>query len=233
MTEISQLRRPNQIPTDDLPLLPGSLPVRPPGAPPFGGLTPEMRRALFLDSMVQMVAAEGFADLTVERLAQHCGLPTAEFPRHFAGLEDCLLAAFEQGADTLLLLAGEACQAAPTWPQAVRDGLQVILEVLSDEEPYAQMSVIAFGTTGPRARAVAGRLHDRFHDLFTTGLSEHPGMPSDRAAEAVASVIHAVLFRHIASGRTGRLPELLPLLTYVAILPWLTRDEAAAYLTYP
>jgi AcrR family transcriptional regulator len=209
---------------EDVSLLPGSMaaPLR------TGVRSPAADRAALLDGLVRVLAERGLHECSPAAVAAAAGVSEQDFYRCFTDVEECLLEVYEQGTQTLLYLISAACREAPSWPEGVRCALRVLLEILAEEELFAWALVVEIAAAGPRAHAAVRGFHERFKAVVTE-LGGSAKVP-DVVADATVAGIHGVLYEYVTTGRTPDLPELLPALTYFAVLPWLGREEAAAQL---
>jgi AcrR family transcriptional regulator len=69
------------------------------------------QRARVLDAVAQVVADQGYGAATVADVIVLAGVSRRRFYEHFAGLEDCFLAAYEDGMRSLFGAIGQALAA--------------------------------------------------------------------------------------------------------------------------
>ena len=216
--------------------LPGSRPARAPERaikPGRHGLSAaevaEIQRERILDAFVAVTAEEGYSALTISKITDAAGVTKKAFYVYFTDIEDCFLAAYEYGTGKVMVLMSQAYDAAPTWVEGIRAGLRVLLKVLAAEQPFARTAVVEVFAGGPRLRAARNTFLEGFRAFFT---DERYGLPAapKTVIDAVVGGIHDTLYLNIEEGRTGELPELLPSLTYFALLPLIGRDEALEQL---
>jgi AcrR family transcriptional regulator len=203
------------------------------------GLPPEMvasiQRGRLIDAFILVTAEDGFPQVTISRVTDAAGVTKKAFYVHFASLDDCFLAAYEYGSAMLLALMSQAYNAAPTWSDGIRAGLRILLKVLASETPFAKASVVEINAAGPRVREVRSRYLQGFRTFFAqsddTGRPAIPVSVVDAVVDAVVGGIYSAIYIRVEAGRTDELLDLLPSLTYFALLPILGREEAEQHLS--
>ena len=116
------------------------LPAPSPAPLPRGGrhaLTQEAvaasQRARMIDAVGQVVAAKGYGAATVADVIAHAGVSRRTFYEQFPKLEDCFLAAYEDGMRQLFGAIREALleQPAAGWRERVRIAIETYLRTLA------------------------------------------------------------------------------------------------------
>ncbi|MCP2340298.1 TetR/AcrR family transcriptional regulator [Actinomadura rupiterrae] len=199
------------------------------------GLAPEavaaIQRDRLIDAFVQVVAERGYAGATIGRITEAAGVTKKAFYTHFTELDDCFLAAYERGTAIVLTAMSGAFGAEPTWPDGIRAALRTVLSMLAAAPAFARMSMVEVNAAGPRVRRARTECMERFRAFFAgpgPGPGESP-VPTV-VADAVVGGVYSTIYTHIEKGDTARLPELLPQLTYFALMPLVGRREAARYM---
>ncbi|WP_345439968.1 TetR/AcrR family transcriptional regulator [Actinoallomurus vinaceus] len=217
------------------PALPGSRSAREPGRaikPGRHGLPPEtvagIQRDRLIDAFVQVVAEHGYARTTIAKITEAAGVTKKTFYVHFTEMDDCFLAAYERGTGILLDRMTNAYRAAPSWPEGIRAGLRVMLEVLAAEPRFARAALVEVNAAGPRLRKARIEHLASFRRYFTDPAYDLPSLPTV-VIDAIIGGIYGAVYGAVEAGEGDRLPALLPSLVYFALLP-LGREEAAAQL---
>lgn len=177
-----------------------------------------LARERILSAMVELVAAHGFADLTVERVAAHAGTSEAEFEREFPDLEACLLAILDDTArHAARLVQRAAAQAARELPAAdaprrlevvFEPSLSALLECAAAQPELTRVCVVEVATIGSRGLAKRDAVLERFVQLLEQALPDLPERPSQLASEMVVGGIFELLQRRARIGDTAGLPRL-------------------------
>jgi AcrR family transcriptional regulator len=186
----------------------------------------ENQRERLLNGVVEAVAERGYNATTIGAIAEAAKISRRTFYEHFEGKEACFLAAYEMIDDYVrgsVLAAGDP--SAP-WPGQVRARLAVLLDVLSRD-----LAVARFYLTEPLA--AGGEISARYRDamqLLAETIRPQSDNPADMDVEvrdqALMGGIATLIARRLNAGEPGRMPELLPDLTELALAPYLGRDEA-------
>lgn len=184
------------------------------------------QRDRLFDGLVHTVAQKGYANARVSDICQAAGVTRPAFYALFEGKDDAFLATYRHGNDVLLRLMSRAHQAAPDWRTGGREALRVLLDVLASTPAFAAMAVVEVEAAGPAARRERNKLLLRFGKFFVDA-PEQPGLPmQEELVMAVVGGIHASIYRYVAAGRVAELPNLLPLLSYFAAVPFIGQEEA-------
>jgi AcrR family transcriptional regulator len=186
------------------------------------GLPPEqvahIQRERLIDAFVQVVAEQGFGQTTIAKVTDAAGVTKKTFYDHFGTLEECFLVVYQRGARQLLVLMAEAFEAAPDWRGGLEDALRAVLRVLAAEPLFAQVAIVEVNAAGPRVRRARITYLRRLRQLFTASAEGLPDVPED-VLDAMIGGVYTAIYLRIETGRTAELPELLPMVTYFAMLP--------------
>jgi AcrR family transcriptional regulator len=177
-----------------------------------------LARERILSAMVELAAAHGFADLTVERVAGHAGVSEAEFEREFADLEACLLAVLDDTAqDAARLVQRAAAEAArglqtddpaPRLELVFEPSLAALLRCAASRPELTRVCVVDVATIGTRGLAKRDSVLERFVQLLEQALPDLPERPSQLASEMVVGGVHELLQRRARIGDLAELPSL-------------------------
>ncbi len=188
------------------------------------------QRDRLLDGIVHTVAEKGYTHARVSDICQAAGVTRPVFYELFAGKEDAFLAAHRHGTSLLLRAMETAFGADRPWPSATRAALATMLGILAEAPAFATMAIVEIDAVGPAGRAERARLLARFHRFFRPAPVTELPVPQ---AELVASVVggaYTALYRWVSAGRTHELPDLLPMLTFYVLAPFLGPSDAARAL---
>lgn len=188
------------------------------------------QRDRLIDAMARTVADRGYHGASLGAVCSAAGVSTKAFYQYFSDKESCFLAAFERGVSLLQGSVVAAYSVPGPWPTRIRRGLGTLLQILSAEPAFAALSVVEVMAAGPRALACRRVLLASYRHFFDDAPREADGpVAPEVAVEAVISGVYGVIFEYVATGRTARLPECLPDLTYFLLAPFIGREAAATY----
>jgi hypothetical protein len=118
-------------------------------------------------------------------------------------------------------------------PQRARAVLGAVLDVFAAEPAFARMCMVEVSAAGPEALKRYVAVVDGFLSLLDP-IEDYPAAKRHRGRspdpimrQALVGGIAWVIYKHIVSGQTERLPELLPQLTYHLLEPFLGQRQAA------
>jgi len=191
------------------------------------------QRDRLFDGLVHTVAAKGYANARVSDICQAAGVTRPAFYALFDGKDEAFLLTYRHGTGVLLKLMEQAYGDARTtgdWRRATRAALRVLLDVLAGVPAFATMAIVEIEAVGPAARAERNALLRRFDQFFAE--APGPALPGELVG-AIVGGIYATIYRYVASGRVTELPDLLPVVSYFTMVPFLGREEAARELVTP
>jgi AcrR family transcriptional regulator len=180
------------------------------------------QRDRLIDAMARTVAAKGYAGASLGDVCAAAGVSTRAFYEHFADKEACFLAAFDLGVTLLQgAVAGAYGRSAP-WPGRIHRGLDTLLRILAAEPAFAALAVVEVLAAGPTARARRRLLLDAY-TVFFADAPRDPGLPEVPAGviRAVIAGVYGVIYDYVSTGRAAQLPDQLPHLTYLVVVPFL------------
>jgi AcrR family transcriptional regulator len=183
------------------------------------------QRDRLIDAMARTVAEKGYASASPSEVCAAAGVSTRAFYQQFAGKQACFLAAFDRGVQLLQGSVAAAYARPGRWPQRIHHGLGVLLHTLAAEPAFATMAVVEVLAAGPEARSRRRSLLQAYRAFFADA-PHRPGMPPG-VVDAVIAGVYGVIYELVATGRTAELPDRLPDLTYLVVVPFLGPAAAA------
>jgi AcrR family transcriptional regulator len=187
------------------------------------------QRERILRGTAQAVADQGYGALTVPAISAAAGTSNQTFYEHFASKEKAFLAAF----DALLLQAyavtAEPFAAMDDWMEAGSAGMLALLEFTARHRLFRQLNFFEIHAAGPIARDRA----ETVRGLFVGFMQPDPlppqakRRPSTVVIKAIAGGIWAVIQHEISEGRSDSLPDLLPRILDLVLVPFGVEDIAA------
>jgi AcrR family transcriptional regulator len=194
------------------------------------------QRERLLRSVIAAVSESGYLAVTVGDIVRRARVSRAAFYAHFAGKEDCFLAATAEGRDLMIAQVVSATRALPAQAcdeEILRVACRAYLAFLADEPAFARVFYIHMPAAGPRAvdRLVAAPglfadLNQTWHQRAREHHPEWPPVPAE-AYLALAGATVELVRSLVRAGRTDALPELEETLVslHLAVLaarPWPT-----------
>ena len=181
-------------------------------------------RDRILQAMAECCTESGYAETTVDAVIARAGVAPKDFESHFAGKEDCALAALNKiVSETLARISMAGSESDDVVERRKFEG-KAILELLADRPSFATLGFVESRQGGtPRMRdaydsaaRVLALMMERIGDAGTANAS----------ARAALGGPEAVIRRELAAGRSARLPQLLSDFVYAVLVPFVGQREA-------
>lgn len=175
-------------------------------------------RRLLLAATVKLGLRMGFPNLTAPAIRREAGVSRRVFADNFDGTIDCFLSAVEFVIFETYDWAEREVRDSGPWERGVIRTLDCLLNMLASEPAlarFALVEILAPGLPGLiRQEEIISRLAGRFRDSMPA-----PARTSQSVAEASIAGVWRVANRHVAEGRSSRLPELLGGMAFVLLAP--------------
>jgi AcrR family transcriptional regulator len=180
------------------------------------GIPPEEvaanQRWRLLGAATEVLAESGRLATTSTAVSRRAGVSPATFYKHFDNISDCLLAAYEMSAESLLEAVGAGCREPQLpWPRRLRDSLDSSLRFLAAEPAIAAMLGAVAPVAEPPIAVARQGLVERLAGLLAEGRGgdEAEALPASAESLLVNGALTLVSDR-VEAGDGKRLPELAP-----------------------
>jgi AcrR family transcriptional regulator len=191
--------------------------------PPFAAFDPEQR---IIRAFAAAVGEQGYEATTVADVATAGRVSQSTFYAHFRDKADVMAAALDSSGAQLVAAVLPPVRRATDWPAAVRTVLAASCGFLAAEPAFAKLRLVGVYAAGPEATLLRDRSEaELVLVLRESGLEETPEMPA-LTVEAIVGAIYGTLYDRVRTEGSRSLPELGPLLTYVALAPFLGAERA-------
>jgi AcrR family transcriptional regulator len=198
------------------------------------GLAPEevaeSQRSRILAAMTDAIGRDGYQNARVADVIAHAGVSRKTFYEHFEDKEHCFVAAYQQSLARLLSVTLEAFEAQDEWVDQLRAGLTALLNALAHDPAAARMCFVEVLAAGPKAVQVRNEAMRGFSYIYDTGRLETDGDLPGFTGISMVGGLSEILYREIIAGATTELPQLVPELMYMSVLPFVGADAAAREL---
>lgn len=196
---------------------------------PRGFVEYNQRERIF-DAIARLTAKSGYQALSLEDIAAAAAVSLQTFYSHFENKEEAFLATYEVGHSRAKAAVDRALAHQTNWLDGVRAGVRALLEFLASEPALAHLACVDILIAYPH---VAGRVEEAnsaYAELLDMDLGV--GAPADPSSpivtEAIVGGVFELLHDYIMRGLTRRLPELTDHVVYIALTPFMGREEAAS-----
>lgn len=174
--------------------------------------------------MVECCAEKTYAATTIADIVSQASISRTTFYKRFSGKRECFDAALDSCLEELQATAASSHSPSDSPPEAVRKAAAATLELMSTNPALTQLLMGEAVSVEP---AITGRyrrlLIPSLEKLLTEAGEPRKGRTDPRLAFGRAQVL---IYNQVSSGEAGRLPELLPELVYLMLLPFLGHAEA-------
>jgi AcrR family transcriptional regulator len=176
-------------------------------------------------AMAALTAEKGYAAVTIDDLARAARISKRTFYDHYAGKEDCLLAAYERAATQVLAAAQRAADATAARgqdaPARVEAVIATYLKALAAQPEMTRVFHVEIQAAGAEALRRHLAVDLRYVTLLQRIVREDGGTLPRASAIAALGAVHELVLHAVADGRTARLPSLLATVRPIlhAVLP--------------
>ncbi|HVO55045.1 MAG TPA: TetR/AcrR family transcriptional regulator [Solirubrobacterales bacterium] len=204
-------------------------PLRLLGRPPKAGPEPidaheHAERAL--RAFAAVAAEQGYAETTVEAVLRRAQMSATTFYSHFHGKEDAMLAAIDSFGAQIIAAVLPAVRRSPGWGEGIRAGVGALCNFLASRPSLARLMMVEVYAAGPAAIERRAEVLAPLAAQLEPGAELSPSTPA-LAAEAIGGAAYTLIYRRIEEAGPEALPALAPILTYLALDPFLGPAEAA------
>jgi AcrR family transcriptional regulator len=173
----------------------------------------ESQRGRLLAAMAMAVAAKGYGAVAVRDVIAQAGVSRKTFYEHFDNKEECFLAAYDAGVESMLGAIDSAIRAAGSGDAAAvaRAGTACYLDTLAANPAFARTFLVEVPAAGPAALRRRGHAHERFADQLAAARGTAGGRPQPPryVFRACVGAINELVTDHVIQHGAGSLPDLL------------------------
>lgn len=182
-------------------------------------------RERVLRAVIKLAASNGLRGLSIRRIRTEAGVSRRSFDTYFGSVVDAFLESIEWLVTKAATKADQWAAAGATEEERIHRLILALCAQAARNSALADMAL-----TGILEAGREGLLRrDRLLTLAAGQLNGGTGLVDGGdglAAQASAAAVWDIANAEVAAGRVQRLPQLAPLLTYVALAP--ARDPMAA-----
>jgi AcrR family transcriptional regulator len=184
-------------------------------------------RALILASVAELTAANGYGQLTVERIRRGAGVPRAIFKANFEGVEDSFIAAMEQRAGEATAQAARAQTAGRAWPGGLYRAISTLCDQVAADPLLASVCLIDNFTADSSGSRIRGQLLAAVAEQLTDSapLSDQQ---SALITEASSGAVWSLFHHHVVRALAHSAPQVAASLSFMALAPVIGARAAVA-----
>ena len=206
---------------------PGPLRPRRKQAQPTDGAPSADPEERIIRALAAAIAEHGYPATTIAEIAERAAVSQSTFYATFKGRKEALLTALDSASARLLAAMLPAARRGEDWAEAMRLAIAAMGRFGTSYPDLAALLAVGVYSAGPAGLVRRDELTDGLLGLFDGSVD---GAPEDRsiAAEASAYAIYNLMYDQIQKSGPESLPEIVPLATYIALLPFAGAERAYA-----
>jgi AcrR family transcriptional regulator len=189
------------------------------------------QRERLIAGIAEAIAENGYSGTTIAHITRAAAVSRRTFYEHFASKDECFVAAYDTVMKELQERVSTAFEEAEEWPQAIRAGIEAMLEFLAAEPNLARLCMVEALVAGPAVVERYDAAIQSFVPYFQEGRKGRPkevlARLSPTTEEALVGGMVSLISRRIIAGKAEELEQLLPDLVEFTLTPYLGSAEAA------
>lgn len=182
-------------------------------------------RDRILQAMAECCAERGYIATTVGEVLERAEVEPESFESHFAGKEDCALAALNKIVSETLARIAMANPLAANVVDRRKYEIKEILEMMAAQPSFAWLGYVESRQGGTPRMRDAYESAARVLALMMERAGD-PAVSRSGLARAALGGAEAVVRRELVAGRAEGLPQLLGDFVYAALVPFVGQREA-------
>jgi AcrR family transcriptional regulator len=182
------------------------------------------QRERLLAALVSCVAEHGYNATTITQITGAASVSRRTFYEHFAGKEECFVAAYEALDTYLGTLIGDAVNGESEWPDQVAAAFVALIDFLASRPNFARIYLVEAAVVGEAMAAARQKTAQRFVALLEPGRRYRDVDPG--IEEGLVGGIVTLLSRRVLGGEAAELARFAPGLLEFALAPYLGGPEA-------
>lgn len=184
------------------------------------------QRERLLAALAACVAEHGYNATTISQITTMASVSKRTFYEHFAGREECFVAAYEALDGYLATLISQAADEYDQWPDKVAAAFLAVISFLASRPNLAKLYLIDAAVVGDAMTDARALTTGRFIDLLAPGRSSRELDPG--IEEGLVGGITTLMARRVMNGEAEQLDRLAPAVIEFALGPYLGIEEARA-----
>ncbi len=188
----------------------------------------QSQRERMLLATTELVAERGYQKTTIELIAKTARVALVTFYEHFAGKEECFLAAFDETVSAAAEAFDGLLDPQQPWPEQIALGLEIFLEMVEAEPARARLCIVASQAAGTVALARYQAMLESVAPKLREGREFNPRASRlpDGLEVALAGGLVWLIQQRLVAGEVDGLKALLPEMLQVTLTPYVGEVEA-------
>jgi AcrR family transcriptional regulator len=198
-----------------------------------GAVVKRVQRERILHATAQVIRTKGYPNTTVADVVAAAGVSREVFYSHFHNRSEAFMETHQLVFENMMAAtAGAFFASAGPWPEQVWQSARASTRFVLEAPSFAYFAFVESYALGA---AIARRTDDAvlaFTALLTSGYSQRPegaALPHSYSDAIVGAIMEAVAYQ-VRVDRPETLADLLPVLTYLILAPFLGADATSLFL---
>ena len=190
-------------------------------APAYAAMDPAER---IIRAFASALSEKGYGHATIGDVAAKASISQRTLYEHFDSKAQLLEAALDSSGAQLGAAVLPAVRRSAGWPHSVRAGFGATCGFLAAEPAFAHLRSVEVYAAGPDAIELRDSTGAQ---ILAELLSDREdAKPDPLVSEAIVGAVYSVLHDQVRNHGSESLPEVAPLLTYVALAPFIGAEAA-------
>jgi AcrR family transcriptional regulator len=184
-----------------------------------------------LRALAAVVSEKGYHETNVEDIVKRARTSTRTFYDSFETKEDAMVAALDSGSQRMLAEAMPAFRRPNDWQHKIQATQEAMFSFGVLEPEYAHLGAVEIFEAGTRALEQREVVTEGMEALLKHGVDVvNPSVPPI-TPEAIGGALYTLFYDHVRRKGAKRLPEIVPPVVYVTLVPFLGAEEAFSLAT--
>lgn len=186
-----------------------------------------------LQATVAVISEHGYLGTTVTQIARAAGVSRGTFYTVFRNKKDALCTVLSDTCCQTLTTVRAAVSSVDAWPEQVYLGLRDLLEFFAHRPQFARMIFVEAQVAGPQAMAIVQECMRDCTECCDPPRADVPDATgvSDTLTKQVLGAVYFRIYEAVFAGQSESLPELLPELVEIALVPYIGHQRVTAVLS--
>jgi AcrR family transcriptional regulator len=180
-----------------------------------------------LRAFAATAAEQGYEKTTMDQVLKRASMSSRTLRGEYAGKEDVMLAAIDSSIAQLMAAVMPTFRRYPNWPEAVRAAFGALFNFLTSRPALARLLIVEAYAAGAAALKRREEALRPLGLLLAAGRARSPRVPGV-TIEAITGAILSLARRQILRSGAESLSSLAPICTYIALVPFIGAEQAAA-----
>lgn len=178
-----------------------------------------------ISAATESFAERGYLATRIGEIVERASTSLSTFYKLFDGKEDVFVAALDAGQAELFSQTLSAYEGEKDWQVAVCCAFEAMVDFLATHPDFAHLAFIEIFSGTRKALERRDRTIEALLHYLAAGYERTPEVPAI-AAEAIGGAVYELIYRQMRSAGTESLPAIAPLMSYVALAPFVGAEEA-------